>query len=397
MPTQTTDTAVTISFTTINETWFIAPWVTASGGASTSFAGSTIANHGNLYTSNAPGVFVSGGGGGDIFNENGGVIGGTQAIHYAGAAGIEIVNRGEIYGTVYGVFSAGSGTAAINNSGDIFGAGGGLRFEGGNHSEISVTNSGLIESFNQVGILLSLSGAATAKIVNTGTVKGVIASIFAANGDRIDVLNSGTLIGDIAASSMNAIDRITNNGKINGSVFLGTGVDNYKGTGSVTGTVEGQDGKDILSGGNLVDRFSGGAGDDRLSSFGGNDVLNGGVNNDQLTGGRGRDFLTGGTGSDIFRFTSSVHSVVAALGSDRILDFDDAGTGDRIDVSALFGPAMTYRHNLAFTAEGQVRINDVAGADVIVEINTRGSLAADFAVRLVATTLASMSKGDFIL
>ena len=51
-------------------------------------------------------------------------------------------------------------------------------------------------------------------------------------------------------------------------------------------------------------------------------------------------------------------------------------------MSALFGPAMTYRHNGAFTAAGQVRINDIAGADVLVEVNTGGTLAADFAIRL---------------
>ena len=66
-------------------------------------------------------------------------------------------------------------------------------------------------------------------------------------------------------------------------------------------------------------------------------------------------------------------------------------------MSALFGPAMIYRHNLAFTAAGQVRINDIAGADVLVEVNTGGSLAPDVAIRLTATTLASMTASDFVL
>ena len=82
--------------------------------------------------------------------------------------------------------------------------------------------------------------------------------------------------------------------------------------------------------------------------------------------------------------------------ADLILDFDDSGN-DRIDLSALFGPTMVYRHALAFTAAGQVRINDVAGADVIVEVNTGGTLAADFAIRLTGTTLASMTASDFVL
>ena len=58
---------------------------------------------------------------------------------------------------------------------------------------------------------------------------------------------------------------------------------------------------------------------------------------------------------------------------------------------------MTYRHNGAYTAAGQVRINDVAGADLLVEVNTGGTLAADFAVRLTNTTLASMTATDFVL
>ena len=105
--------------------------------------------------------------------------------------------------------------------------------------------------------------------------------------------------------------------------------------------------------------------------------------------------MTGGGGNDIFRYLAISHSPIGA-GADVIPDFDDIGN-DRIDVSTLFGPAMTYRHNLGFTAAGQVRINDVAGADVIVEVNTGGTLAADVQIRLTGTTLASMTATDFLL
>ena len=91
-----------------------------------------------------------------------------------------------------------------------------------------------------------------------------------------------------------------------------------------------------------------------------------------LIGNLGKDTMTGGANNDIFRFAATSHSVVG-VNADVITDFDDFGD-DRIDVSALFGPAMTYRHNVAFTAAGQVRINDIAGADVLVEVNTGGSL-----------------------
>ena len=82
--------------------------------------------------------------------------------------------------------------------------------------------------------------------------------------------------------------------------------------------------------------------------------------------------------------------------TDSITDFDDFGN-DRLDLSALFAPAMTYRHNLGFTAAGQVRIYDIAGPDLLVQVNTGGSLAADFQLRLADTTLGSMTASDFFL
>jgi serralysin len=149
-----------------------------------------------------------------------------------------------------------------------------------------------------------------------------------------------------------------------------------------------------LDGGANNDTLLGNGGNDVLFGRAGNDVLSGGLGNDLLVGGLGRDIQTGGAGNDIFRFSALAESLVA--NPDIVTDFDDAGD-DRIDVSTLFGAALTYRHNGAFTAAGQLRINDIAGADVIVQVNTGGSLAADFAVRLTSTTLASMSAGDFFL
>ncbi|HTV68859.1 MAG TPA: hypothetical protein VMF90_10010 [Rhizobiaceae bacterium] len=180
------------------------------------------------------------------------------------------------------------------------------------------------------------------------------------------------------------------------------------------GTVFGSSGEDVIIGGTRNERFEGGNdndtlfgnggidilfGDDGLDTLNGgigNDILDGGLRNDVLIGWLGKDLMTGGTGNDIFKFTAKTHSVVGA-NADRILDFDDGGAGDKIDISALFGATMVYRHNLAFTAAGQVRINDVAGVDVIVEVNTGGTLAPDFSIRLVNTTLASMNAGDFVL
>ncbi|HTV68212.1 MAG TPA: calcium-binding protein [Rhizobiaceae bacterium] len=145
----------------------------------------------------------------------------------------------------------------------------------------------------------------------------------------------------------------------------------------------------------LANGMRGNTGSNELRGLGGDDVLDGQDGVDTLIGGAGRDFLTGGASNDVFSYTARSESVVG-VNADRILDFDDAGN-DRINLSALFGPAMTYRHNQAFTAPGQVRINDVAGADVIVEVNLVGTSGADFAIRLTGTTLASMTASDFVL
>jgi Ca2+-binding RTX toxin-like protein len=178
-------------------------------------------------------------------------------------------------------------------------------------------------------------------------------------------LATSTISRSLAAAGLTTIEKLT----LLGSALNGTG-------NGLTNTITGNTFNNSLDGGL------------------GNDTLNGLGGNDTLVGNAGKDTSIGGTGNDIFRFLNKAHSFGAL--TDVITDFDDSGN-DRIDVSVLFGPTLIYRHNLAFTAAGQLRINDVAGADVIVEVNTGGSLAADFQIRLAGTTLASMTAGDFFL
>jgi serralysin len=142
------------------------------------------------------------------------------------------------------------------------------------------------------------------------------------------------------------------------------------------------------TGNNLANILTGNAANNILDGGLGNDTLNGLGGSDVLVGNAGKDTSTGSAGNDIFRFAAAVHSVGA--NADIIKDFDDLNN-DSIDLRSVFGGVLTYRHN------GQVRINDIAGADVIVEVNTGGSLAADMHIRLTATTLASMTASDFLL
>jgi serralysin len=179
-------------------------------------------------------------------------------------------------------------------------------------------------------------------------------------------LATSTITRSLAAASLTAIEKLT-----------------LLGTGAISGI--GNNLANIVTGNNSGNVLDGGTGNDTLNGFGGGDTL---------IGNAGKDTSTGGAGNDTFRFLNKTHSFGASI--DVVTDFDDLGN-DKIDVSTLFGPALVYRHNLAFTGAGQLRINDIAGADLLVEVNTGGSLAADFQLRLAGTTLASMTAGDFFL
>jgi serralysin len=129
-----------------------------------------------------------------------------------------------------------------------------------------------------------------------------------------------------------------------------------------------------------------------VTGSGKGDDFNGSEFADVWIGGAGADEATGNGGNDIFRFKVISESTVAA--PDRILDFFG---GDKIDVSALHGAPLVFRGTAPFTNVGQLRLVDVAGPDVVVQVNTVGGVGADFAIRIVDVTLAEITKTDFIL
>jgi len=143
---------------------------------------------------------------------------------------------------------------------------------------------------------------------------------------------------------------------------------------------------DVLTGSATANQFNAGPGNDTIDALAGNDCV---------LGGAGKDTMTGGPGNDRFEFRLATDSVVG-VNADIIKDFDDSGD-DRIGLSNLFDPAMTYRGTLAFTGAGQVRINDIPGPDLLVEVNLGGSLAADMHIRLTNTDVAAMAASDFYL
>jgi Ca2+-binding RTX toxin-like protein len=385
MPTIAANTTALVNFG--NSTTVVAPGVIVSDlGATSSQGNSILVNYGSIITQFAGSVLFSTGSSGRLYNEADGLIVGLSGVDITDGGGVTIRNRGDIIGVRdHGIHVRGAGNnVTITNTGEIDGTLGGVTVSAGAATNVRITNSGEIHS-EQNGIwLLNANGAPV--IVNSGIVSGDVNAILAASGDRLDLTNTGQLIGHVRATSSNQTDTVVNNGTVTGSVFLGSGNDSYTGTGSVSVIIAGEAGSDTLSGGNSGDRLLGGTENDLLFGNGGNDTL---------VGNSGKDTMTGGAGNDRFWIAVAADSPVGAA-ADVITDFDDFGD-DQIDVSGLFGPAMTYRHNLAFTAAGQVRINDIAGPDLLVEVNTGGTLAADAQIRLTNTILASMSASDFIL
>jgi Ca2+-binding RTX toxin-like protein len=284
------------------------------------------------------------------------------------------------------------------NKGYVFGEYLGVLFEGTDAVSVStLSNSGTIESNVQVGMAVGrLQGSTeTLSIANSGLIHGGAFSFGQYTGDTVAgdfITNTGTMIGDIdLGSGDDHYDGAA--GHLLGVVLGGPGTDSIT-AGSDNNTLDGGLGDDFLNGNAGNDTLLGQGGVDTLYGGLGNDTLNGGTGIDKLWGGLGLDTLMGGGDNDTFLYKSAAESRGTTI--DRIKDFDDSGN-DLIDFTAIFSGMMTYRGIAAFTGIGQIRIHDIAGPDLLVEVNLSGSLAPDLVIHLVNTTAASMTASDFLL
>jgi Ca2+-binding RTX toxin-like protein len=167
-----------------------------------------------------------------------------------------------------------------------------------------------------------------------------------------------------------------------------------QGNDSLTGTgandrIEGLAGNDTLNGGAGNDMIFGGAGNDSidggnnndyLHGGAGTDIISGGSGDDMLIGGKGNDTLTGGTGSDVFRWQLGDQGTTASPAADSVADFDNAATGDKLDLrDLLVGDSSTNLSNYVHFS--------TAGANTVISISTTGAFSSGFVSGSVDQTI----------
>lgn len=157
-------------------------------------------------------------------------------------------------------------------------------------------------------------------------------------------------------------DDTLNGGSGNDTVNGGNGAD----------LVRGGNGNDAAQGGSGDDKVQGGAGDDTVEGRSGNDYLRGNDGDDTLIGGSGDDTLKGDAGQDIFVFEDG-------FGADRIVDFDAADPGEKIDLSGvteitdftdLTGAHMTQSGSHVIIDDGlgnTIRVNNTVLSDLTAD------------------------------
>ncbi|MBL8659452.1 MAG: PQQ-dependent sugar dehydrogenase [Rhodospirillales bacterium] len=184
----------------------------------------------------------------------------------------------------------------------------------------------------------------------------------------------------------------------NDTIHGGTGADSVYGS-LGNDKLFGDDADDLIYGGTGIDSLVGGFGNDRL--FGEED-------GDYLAGRQGADRLTGGPGSDFFDYNTIGESTPAPAGRDTIVDFQgigDARSVDKVDLRGIDADAtkagnqaFVFRGTAAFTGPGQLHVKAL-GDNTLIEANTKGSLAADFAILVTdgAVKPEAWAAGDFFL
>jgi Ca2+-binding RTX toxin-like protein len=374
-----------------NQTTVIAPAVTVDAMSTNINPAVTAINYGKIGGASYDGSSVHIQGDGSAFtNKPGGIVFATGASVSSisiGGSGNVVFNQGIVLNNAFhgivvsnGALGSVPNNDSIVNSGDIYAALNGIWVNAASAQNLRITNSGEIAGDTN-GIHMQFGVGAAPVIVNTGTITGRASSIVATDGDRLNVTNSGTLNGNVVATSAGQTDVVTNNGRIVGNVSLGSGNDLYRGVGNVTGTVLGEAGIDTLSGGNGIDR------------------LNGGIGNDTLNGGLGIDNLTGGANSDFFVFNTALN---AATNRDIVTDFSHVDDTFRLE-NAIFtklaavgtlNPAFFRAGTTALDANDYIVYNQATGA---LSYDSNGSLAGGSIAFAALINKPVLAYNDFVV
>ncbi len=219
-----------------------------------------------------------------------------------------------------------------------------------------------------------------ARLVNDGIVDLAVPVVLRFTGERIKVVNEGTIAGEKTALSLDGAASIVNSGLIEGDIRLAGDAGSYEGRdGALLGVLFGSGFGDVARGGDLVDNFRGRGGDDRLSGGKGADILRGNGGEDRVFGGKGADLITGGRGDDILGGGAGRDTFVFTErdGDDVIRDFGDGR--DRLDLTGFdFGSAAEVR--ALATQDGSDLVIDLAeagGGSIRLEDVSRSGFGAD--------------------
>lgn len=171
---------------------------------------------------------------------------------------------------------------------------------------ISVTRAGDISTSVDVG----------RDVAGTGPTDPLVAK-YPAGQVQFITLNAGDGADSVTVTSEVATPATISGGTDN-DVILADG-----------GTVNGDDGNDLLTGGAAADNLSGGAGDDDLYGRGGDDSLSGAGGNDKVFAGAGANTVSDGSGNDLVDLSENAtplnfstgggnDTVLGSAGNDRL-------------------------------------------------------------------------------